>query len=76
MITTLKKIASFACKISNCLDRSAVKVAFAIIMHFVMSLFHDAHVVMRFFPVGVTIWPMLAFQRPWNFYLMSESLTD
>ena len=56
--STLRKVASFsACKISNCLDRSAVNVAFkfAIIVQFGMSLFHDAHVVMRSFPVGLTI---------------------
>ena len=55
--STLRKVASFACKISKCLDCSAVNVAFkfAIIAHFGMSLFHDAHVVMRSFPVGLTI---------------------
>ena len=74
--STLRKVASFASKISNYLDRSAVNVAFAIITHFGMSLFHDAYVVMRSFPVGLTIEPMLAFQRPWNFYLKPESLND
>ena len=69
--STLRKVASFACKISKRLDGSAVNDAFkfAIIAHFGMSLFHDAHVVMRSFPVGLTIWPMLAFQRPWNVIL-------
>ena len=41
--------------VSNCLDRSAVNISFAIIAHFGMSLFHDAHVVMRSFPVGSAI---------------------
>ena len=53
--STFRKIASLTCKISNCLDRSVVSVAFAIIAHFEISLFHDAHVVMRSFPVGSTI---------------------
>ena len=45
------EIAPFACKMSNCLDPSLKRlVAFAIITHFGMSLFHDAHVVMRSFP--------------------------
>ena len=37
-LSTLRKVSSFACK----MDRSAVNVAFAIIEHFEMSLFHDA----------------------------------
>lgn len=41
-----------------------------------MHELYDAHVVMGSFPVGLTIWPMLAFQRPWNVYLMPESLND
>ena len=46
-LSTLRKVASFACKMSNFLDRSAVNLAFA---HFGMSLFHDPYVVMRSFP--------------------------
>ena len=40
--SALRKLASFACKISNCLDLSAVNVAFkfAIIAQFGMSLFY------------------------------------
>ena len=54
--STPRKVFSFACKITNCLDRSAINVAFGIIAHFGMSgLFHETHVVMRSFPAGLTI---------------------
>ena len=53
--STHRKVTSFAYKISKCVDRSAINVAFAIIAHFGMSLFHDAHVVMHSFPVELTI---------------------
>ena len=76
--STLRKVASFACKISKCLDRSAVNVAFkfAITERFGMSLFHDAHVVMRSFPVGINNIANACFPETLNFYLMPESLND
>ena len=72
--STLRKVASFACKISKCLDRSVVK--FAITERFGMSLFHDAHVVMRSFPVGINNIANACFPETLNFYLMPESLND
>ena len=53
--STLRKVPTFACKISNCLDRLAINVTFGIIAHFGMSLFHDTHVVMQSFLVGLKI---------------------
>ena len=81
-------VTSSACKMSrsNCLDCSVVNlfslkrpVAFAIIPHFGMNLFRDAHVVMRSFPVWIYNIAKACFRETpeWLFfYLMPESLND
>lgn len=64
---------------SNYLDRSPVNVAIAIIAHsFEMSLFHDAYVVMRSFPVWISNKAKDCFPETleWLFYLVPESLND
>ena len=76
--STLKKVASFDCSMSNCLDRSAVNVTFAIIAHFGTSLFHDAHVVMRLFTGWINNIAKTCFQETleWLCYIIQESLND
>jgi len=59
--SALRKVVSFSCKMSSCLDRWAVNLfsndssLSPLLRIFEMSLFHGGQVVMSSFPIGITI---------------------